>query len=312
MFSPRGYIFIGLNAARVLSIITLLLVFSSSIVTLVHDIEAVNKFTEVKQSGNSTESVLACDYIEGSTVPNQPAGVFWAVVNRLLIIFQVIALILAEVEWPIIFFERYFPVLGPSFGLGALGIFQSLIGAAILSHHVDDFDLVSAFFLFSIGCLNMLLGLIFRESAKEKRSITPWRSKPKGILPIHSPKFASAPSFLSSSAGDEKVYYNDDSIGGFRNDKAGYGFGRQGEKQAGLKGFVLAKPDEALPRYAPKVPNTRAVSVRSSTSSHSSQHSTDSSSSGHPSHRDSAHSRHSDSASPSHTSPHFKSSPTAL
>lgn len=62
----------------------------------------------------------------GSTVPNQPAGVFWAVVNRLLIIFQVIALILAEVEWPIIFFERYFPVLGPAFGLGALGIFQSL------------------------------------------------------------------------------------------------------------------------------------------------------------------------------------------
>jgi len=69
---------------------------------------------------------LAKTPFRGSTVPNQPAGVFWAVVNRLLIIFQVIALILAEVEWPTIFFEHYFPVLGPSFGLGALGIFQSL------------------------------------------------------------------------------------------------------------------------------------------------------------------------------------------
>jgi len=76
MVSPRGYIFIGLNAVRILSIITLLLVFASSIATLVHDVEAVNKFTEVKQSGNPTDSVLVCDYIEGSTVPNQPAGVF--------------------------------------------------------------------------------------------------------------------------------------------------------------------------------------------------------------------------------------------
>jgi len=33
---------------------------------------------------------------------------------------------------------------------------------------------------------------------------------------------------------------------------AGFGFGRQGEKAAGLKGFMLSKPVEALPRYAPR------------------------------------------------------------
>jgi len=304
MVSPRGYIFIGLNAVRILSIITLLLVFASSIATLVHDVEAVNKFTEVKQSGNPTGSVLVCDYIEGSTVPNQPAGVFWAVVNRLLIIFQVIALILAEVEWPTIFFEHYFPVLGPSFGLGALGIFQSLIGAAILSHHVDEFDLVAAFFLFSIGCLNMLLGLIFREKAKEKRSITSWRSESKRVLPTYNSKFASAPSFISSF-GDEKGHENHDFVSGIRSERAGYGFGRQGEKEASLKGFTLAKPDESLPRYARKVP---AVSIRSSTSSHTSDHSRKSSSSSHSSHQD----PHRDPSSPSHPAPTFQSSPTAL
>jgi len=31
--------------------------------------------------------------------------------------------------------------------------------------------------------------------------------------------------------------------------KAGYGFGRQGEKAAGLRGFILQKPEESLPKY---------------------------------------------------------------
>jgi len=35
-------------------------------------------------------------HCSNSTVPNQPAGVFWAVLNRLLIIFQTIALIMSE------------------------------------------------------------------------------------------------------------------------------------------------------------------------------------------------------------------------
>jgi len=59
-------------------------------------------------------------------VPNQIGGVFWAVINRLLIIFQVIILFLSEVGWPSSFFDRFFPVLGAGFGLGALGIFQGL------------------------------------------------------------------------------------------------------------------------------------------------------------------------------------------
>lgn len=34
---------------------------------------------------------------------------------------------------------------------------KSRIGAAVLSHRVETFAMVSAFFLFSIGCLNILL-----------------------------------------------------------------------------------------------------------------------------------------------------------
>ncbi|THH20890.1 hypothetical protein EW146_g573 [Bondarzewia mesenterica] len=257
MMPPRALYFIGLNAVRALSIISLILVFSSSIYVMVNDIKAMNNFAAGKSSGNlnSTDDIN-CDYIEDSTVPNQPAGVFWAVVNRLLIIFQVIFLILSEIEWPMSFFDRFFPVLGSEFGLGSLGIFQCLIGATILSHHVDDFTLVAAFLLFSVGCLNMVLGLIFRASAKPKRSIATWRAEKASVLPTSITKQPTSASSFSSSFrhslfGDRKTDTSEFGVTG----KAGYGFGRQGETKAGLKGFLLTKPVESLPRYATRPPS---------------------------------------------------------
>ncbi|KII88164.1 hypothetical protein PLICRDRAFT_41302 [Plicaturopsis crispa FD-325 SS-3] len=265
MMPPRAYVFLGLNGVRILSLIALTLVFASSIFVLVTDIQAVNHFEAAKQSGtNATDdsSMIDCDYIEGSTVPNQPAGVFWAVVNRLLIIFQVIILILSELGWPSAFFDRFFPVLGRSFGVGALGIFQCLLGAAILSHHVDDFSLVSAFFVFALGCVNILVGLIFRESAKDKRSLTSWRAEKKGVLPTtirDSRSFTNAPpSFMSSRSSSPTLHEKADmsEFGAYKaSSHAGYGFGRQGEKAAGLKGFLISRPLESLPRYATRPPS---------------------------------------------------------
>ena len=181
----------------------------------------------------------------------------------MLIIIQVIILLLSEIGWPSAFFARFFPVLGPDFGLGALGIFQSLyvvfssfvlssvrlttfssrIGAAVLSHHTDDFTLVAAFFLFSLGCLNMVLGLIFRQSAKEKRSFTNWRGHAKGVLPTavaaHIPSKAAAVSFVSSVYSTDRTEENQSS-------ERGFGFGRQGEQNAGLKGVFFLFADAAF------------------------------------------------------------------
>jgi hypothetical protein len=39
---------------------------------------------------------------------------------------------------------------------------------------------------------------------------------------------------------------------GFGRQLDSYGFGNKGEKAAGLKGFLITKPLETLPRYAPK------------------------------------------------------------
>jgi len=145
-------VFISLNAIRILSIIAMLLVFSSNIVTLSNDVKAVNRFMDMGKRLNGTtasnatiETETYMDYItyafirfisriqlscimahRGSTVPNQPAGAFWAVLNRLFIIAQVVVLILSEFGFPAKFFNVYFPVLGKDFGLGALGLIQML------------------------------------------------------------------------------------------------------------------------------------------------------------------------------------------
>jgi hypothetical protein len=60
-FSP--VIFAGLNATRFLSIVALLLVFASSILVMVTNIKAVNRF-QANRITNSTDIMLDCDYIE--------------------------------------------------------------------------------------------------------------------------------------------------------------------------------------------------------------------------------------------------------
>ena len=98
----------------------------------------------------------------GSTVPNTPAGPFWAVLNRILILIQVILLIFSEIGWPDAFFTSFLPFLNDEHGVGAIGVLECLIGAQVNSHAVADFPMVAAFLLFSIGCLNLILVLILR------------------------------------------------------------------------------------------------------------------------------------------------------
>ncbi|KAG9106466.1 hypothetical protein FRC07_008816, partial [Ceratobasidium sp. 392] len=200
-------------------------------------------------SGNEFD--FECDYVEASTVPIQPAGVFFAVLNRLFIIGQCIVLILSELEWPQAFFINFLPVLGPDYGVGILGAMQVFLGAAVLSHHVPTFALVAAFFLFAVGCLNVLLGLIFRSTIKERRALLSWKNKAPA-LPVHVERAAtvvSAASDVWSSYSSKKGYSGQDekAAGG-----AGLGFGRKMDKAAELKGAFISKPLESLPKYAPR------------------------------------------------------------
>jgi hypothetical protein len=100
---------------------------------------------------------------------------------------------------------------------------------------VDDFALVSAFFLFALGCLNIVVGLIWRESAKSKRSITTWRDMDKPVLPVHATGFSTHSTV--SSFGEKNGDVNDDSLFINSTGKPGMGFGRQGEKAAATRGM---------------------------------------------------------------------------
>jgi hypothetical protein len=151
-----------------------------------------------------------------------------------------------------------------------LALNNDRIGAAILSHHVNNFTLVSAFFLFSLGCLNMFIGLIFRAKAKPRRSITAWKERAKDVLPApvlggfeKGMEFSRAvgvepPRFMSNVFDTPSHIPRNDTGGSGMSrsttgtSKSGLGFGRQGEKAAELKGFLLTRPLESLPRYAPK------------------------------------------------------------
>jgi hypothetical protein len=256
----NAYTFLGLNAVRALSILTLILVFASSIMVMVDDIKAVCRGIKMPSgtltdaSGNKFD--VDYDYFEASTVPLQPAGVFFAILNRLFIIGQCIFLVLAEIGLPQGFFVNFFPVLGPNHGVGILGAMQVFLGAAVLSHHAPTFALVSAFFLFAIGCLNILLGLIFRAKIHERRALLSWHNEAPALpnyVERHATGTSAATDAASSSFGSKKSSDPEKAESGH-----GYGFGRRAEENAKLKGLVVTKPMETLPKYAPSFNLLRA------------------------------------------------------
>ncbi|GJE92900.1 hypothetical protein PsYK624_090580 [Phanerochaete sordida] len=252
----RNILFFSLNAVRAISIISLLLLFASTIVTVVFDVRAVNAFIaagEVEPSmvGNPDASCDdgECDYIENSTVPNQPAGATWAMINWMLVLWQVVVCLLSEVGWPQALFTHFFPVLGREFGLGALGVVQCLLGAAVLSHHIPELMLVAAFLVFSVGCLHIVLGLVFRERAKRYRHVRSWREADQDVLPTNA-----APSAMYAGRSPAGYPFEKGAArsGSLSSDKSGLGFGRQGEKWAEARGYVVQEPEEAVPPYASK------------------------------------------------------------
>jgi len=251
----RAYVFIVLNVIRTISILALLLVFASSIFALVQDVSAWNRFMDagyrnIVSEGNNTGIDIGNDYALGSTVPNQPGGPFFAVLNWLFIICQTVVLIMAELEYPSEMFDRFFPVLGGEFGVGALGLFEVFIGAAVLSHHVNNFTLGSAFFLFVVGCINaIVLGLWLREKVKPKRSITTWKEHSRSVLPSVSNYTSSPPTFVSHLYTGSSVTKGSSGCGERLDEKfVGRGFGRQGEK-AKMRDYDIPKPDATLPKY---------------------------------------------------------------
>lgn len=120
--------------------------------------------------------VYTCDYYKGSTVPSQAGGTFWSVLNRVFILGECLLLILSEIGFPKSLFANYIPMLGPDYGLGCLGVLQTLIASGVLSHHCGIFAQVCGWLLFMVAMANILAGIFLRDTAKGMRSLFKWEN----------------------------------------------------------------------------------------------------------------------------------------
>ncbi len=109
-----------------------------------------------------------------------------------------------------------------------------------------------------------LLGLIFRESAKAKRSITSWRSEAKGIIPMsqdNRPVFTASATFAPAMEKAPYMARADTTVsdaGTWRStEKASLGFGRQGEKAAGPARVPAAEARGVAPALREPRPRRR-------------------------------------------------------
>ncbi|SPO21126.1 uncharacterized protein UTRI_00603 [Ustilago trichophora] len=164
--------FIGLNALRLVSLVVIILVFTTLIMGLIEDVR------DYHNDANMDEARIEdCAYVPGTSIPMQTWGIFWVEFHRALLLLGVVALFFAELSWfGISRLEQasqiWFPILSRTRGLAALGCVHVVIATSILSHYLDEFPLVVSWMLFIIGLCYLCLGIAFHSHPlKDGRSL---------------------------------------------------------------------------------------------------------------------------------------------
>lgn len=128
-----------------------------------------------KVDGSVSTGLSEChsEYISGSFVPKSVGGILFVTLELLFNIVILLLCLLSEISPPRIpeFFAKYLPPLGQGFGVGILGSLEIYIASITLSHKINKISLVSAWMLFVIGALNVLLGIVFGARIRAKRSL---------------------------------------------------------------------------------------------------------------------------------------------
>lgn len=170
MLPVKGMIFIGLNVLRLISMISLLLVFSSTILLMVND---SNAYYRLRREDLLQSTGVECDYYPESDVPTTTWGIFWIQLDRFWILCLCWLCFFSEFGLKIIssFFFHFIPILGPSFSTTPLGIIQVILASSLLSHYVVGFTLATPWLLFFIGLFNIAAGIAFGYQGKLRRSL---------------------------------------------------------------------------------------------------------------------------------------------
>ncbi|KAG8760107.1 hypothetical protein FRC14_004093 [Serendipita sp. 396] len=159
---PKFYI---LNVLRAFSLLSLLFVFIANLVILAEDVRALRQPVDKDHED--------CEYIEGTSVPNQPAGNFRAFLSIALNLVEVVILVLAEIGFPESFFKNWIPCLDKEHSLVGVGVLEFLLAAHFASQFLDTFPLVASFFLLIAGILN--ISTMYFDRPKFFRSYTFWK-----------------------------------------------------------------------------------------------------------------------------------------
>ncbi|KAA1469231.1 hypothetical protein DENSPDRAFT_593393 [Dentipellis sp. KUC8613] len=245
MIARRTLGFVGLNIVRFISIVSLVLALVVTVRLVSKDVDliksAMSKKPSTPPADNSTASAAAAAPSGNPATPDPVASLIAGLLNGMLVSFAAGALLFSEIEWPMKFWDTFFPVLGSGHGLGPLGIFQIFMGAMIIDRVADNLTFVAGMMVLFTGVLNVMLGFLLRGSSKELRSVKSWRArKDAPILPKYRAPVFRASLFQTQDPGAIPYDASDE--------KAGYGFGMEGEKAAGLNGYVLSTLPETLVR----------------------------------------------------------------
>lgn len=187
--------FIFVSIVRLISIVAILFMLAMEIYLIAINVKTVHKSSpsddpagsgnhdsgSTKQALNQTDILslseisasTSCGYINGTNVPTTFGGILFFVLGQICNMIILILCLLSELSFPPLpqLFQNFFPPLGQSFGVGILGGLEVYIACTLLSHHINTTSRASAWMLFIIGLINILLGFIFGRRIRSKRSL---------------------------------------------------------------------------------------------------------------------------------------------
>ncbi|OWZ55515.1 hypothetical protein J010_01599 [Cryptococcus neoformans] len=112
----------------------------------------------MKRTNESSQQRTEANY-GLSGIPRQAGGICFAIISRLVVACTLVLLILGQLGWPEMFLYTWTPCLGPQSTPVWLGLAQAIVGIENLRVYSKSVVLISAWGLFLIGLLNIILGV---------------------------------------------------------------------------------------------------------------------------------------------------------
>ncbi|TYJ55860.1 hypothetical protein B9479_003383 [Cryptococcus floricola] len=95
-----------------------------------------------------------------SSIPDQPGGITFTIISRLMMVIVLGLLLCGQSGWPEMFLYKYVPWLGPQSTPIWLGLVEVVVAIENLRVYAKSVVLIPAWGLFAIGLFNLLIGAV--------------------------------------------------------------------------------------------------------------------------------------------------------